>query len=296
MISRFVSKTASNSNETATNRAGQSGVLRRLGANPAAWLGGFLMLLLIATALLAPRIAPYPYDKLNPTQSLQPSSWQHLFGTDKLGRDMFSRVVFGAQLALQIGITALIIASGGGLLIGLASGYFKGWLDRALMGLVDLMLSFPPVLLALIIMYALGPGSGSLILAVGLSPVPGFARLIRGQVFSISAKDYVLAAQAIGASPSRIMLRAILPNVLNPVIVLGTVLFPEAILAGAGLSFIGLGVQPPSPDWGVLLLEGRAYLTEAPWLVNFPGLAILLVVLGSNLLGTALRQALTSKS
>jgi len=296
MISRFVSKTASNSNETATNRAGQSGVLRRLGANPAAWLGGFLMLLLIATALLAPRIAPYPYDKLNPTQSLQPSSWQHLFGTDKLGRDMFSRVVFGAQLALQIGITALIIASGGGLLIGLASGYFKGWLDRALMGLVDLMLSFPPVLLALIIMYALGPGSGSLILAVGLSPVPGFARLIRGQVFSISAKDYVLAAQAIGASPSRIMLRAILPNVLNPVIVLGTVLFPEAILAGAGLSFIGLGAQPPSPDWGVLLLEGRAYLTEAPWLVNFPGLAILLVVLGSNLLGTALRQALTSKS
>ncbi len=253
------------------------------------------MLLLITTALSAPVIAFYPYDKINPTQSLQPPSWQHPFGTDKLGRDMFSRVVFGAQLALQIGLVALVIALGGGLVIGLASGYLKGWTDGVLMGLMDLMLSFPPVLLALIITYVLGPGFGSLMLAVGLSPVPGLARLVRGQVLSLSAKDYVLAAQAIGASPSRIMLRTILPNILTPVIVLGTVLFPEAILAGAGLSFIGLGAQPPSPDWGVLLLDGRTYLVEAPWLVNFPGLAILLVVLGSNLSGTALREALSPK-
>jgi len=130
---------------------------------------------------------------------------------------------------------------------------------------------------------------------VGISPVPGFARLVRGQVLSIRARDYVLAAAAIGSPPSRIMFRTVLPNILTPIIVLGTVLFPEAILAGAGLSFIGLGAQPPSPDWGVLLVEGRGYLSEAPWLVNFPGLAILLVVLGSNLFGSALRQVLTQR-
>jgi peptide/nickel transport system permease protein len=296
MITKLVAKTEAGSNMPIRNRTGQSGFLGRFVANPSAWLGGFLMLLMVATALLAPLIAPFPYDKINPKESLQPPSGQHLFGTDKLGRDMFSRIIFGAQLALQTGLFALVIALAGGLLIGLAGGYFRGWLDGVLMGLVDLMLSFPPVLLALLIMYVLGPGFGSLILAVGLSPVPGFARLVRGQVLSIRAKDYVMAAQAIGASPARIMLRTILPNVLTPVIVLGTVLFPEAILAGAGLSFIGLGAQPPSPDWGVLLLEGRTYLVDAPWLVNFPGLAILLVVLGSNLSGAALRQALSQKS
>ena len=253
------------------------------------------MLLLVTTALLAAVIAPFPYDKINPRESLQSPNWQHLFGTDNLGRDMFSRVIFGAQPALQLGMVALLIALGGGLLIGLTSGYLGGRVDAVLMSLMELILSFPSVLLALIIMYILGPGSGSLMLAVGISPVPGFARLVRGQVLSIRARDYVLAAAAIGSPPSRIMFRTVSPNILTPIIVLGTVLFPEAILAGAGLSFIGLGAQPPSPDWGVLLVEGRGYLSEAPWLVNFPGLAILLVVLGSNLFGSALRQVLTQR-
>ena len=269
-----------------------SGFLSLFLSKPSAWFGGGLMLLLLVTALLAPVIAPYPYDKIKPRESLQPPSWQHLFGTDKLGRDMFSRIVWGAQSALETGTVALTIALGGGLLIGLSSGYLGGRVDSLLMSLVDLLLALPPVLLALVIMYILGPGFGSLIIAVGISPVPAFARLVRGQVLSIKVKDYVLAATAIGSPPLFIVLRTILPNVLTPIIVLATILFPEAILASAGLSFIGLGAPPPSPDWGLLLAEGRANLVEAPWLVNFAGLAILLVVLGSNLLGMALREAL----
>ena len=266
----------------------------RLLANPSAWVGGLIMLLLVVTAIFAPLIAPFAYDKMNNRAGLHPPSWQHPFGTDTLGRDMFSRVIFGAQPALQIGLVALMLAVGGGLVIGIVSGYIGGHVDAVLMALMEVFLSFPPVLLALLIMAVLGSGFGSLMIAIGLSPIPGLARVVRGQVRRIRARDYVVAAQAIGCSPARIMFRTILPNVLTPVIVVGTLLFPEAILAAAGLSFIGLGAQPPSPDWGVLLVDGRAYLTDAPWLVNFPGLAILLVVLGSNLLGGAIRKALSA--
>jgi peptide/nickel transport system permease protein len=186
----------------------------------------------------------------------------------------------------------LLISSLAGTLIGLVSGFYGGWLDTIVMRLIDLFLAFPGIFFALMIVTILGPSLTNAMIAVGISSIPGFARLVRGSVLSVKAQDYVLAARAIGVRNRRILFRTLLPNVLAPIIVLSTLQFPAAVLAAAGLSFIGLGAQPPSPDWGALLVDGQVYVRDAPWLFNFPGLAIFVVVMGSNLLGNALRDVL----
>jgi peptide/nickel transport system permease protein len=264
----------------------------RLLRHRSAIVGLVLLGLVIGAAIFAPVLAPFAPDKIGAGQRLQPPSARHLFGTDALGRDMFSRVLFGAQIALQVGAITLAIAAIGGTFIGLVSGYYGGWLDLILMRLIDLQLAFPGIFLALAIVTILGPGLNNAMLAIGIGSIPGFARLVRGAVMSVKAQDYILAARALGIPNHRILLRTVLPNVLPPIIVLSTLLFPSAVLAAAGLSFIGLGAQPPSPDWGALLVDGQVYLRDAPWLFNFPGLAIFVVVMGSNLVGNALRDIL----
>lgn len=266
--------------------------LVRLLRHRSALVGIVLLLIVFGAAIFAPLIAPYPIDKLGTGKRLTSSTWQHLFGTDQLGRDMFSRVVFGSQIALQVGFTALAIASIFGTLIGLVSGYYGGWVDTVAMRFIDLMLAFPGIFLALAIVTILGPGLFNGTLAIGISAIPGFARVVRGSVLSVKSQDYILAARSIGVPNRRILFRAIFPNILPPLIVLATLFFPGAILAAAGLSYIGLGSLPPSPDWGTLLVDGQVYVRDAPWLFNFPGAAIFIVVMGSNLLGNGLRDVL----
>ncbi len=273
-------------------RKGALGFVVRLLRHRSASVGIFLLLIVIGAAIFAPLIAPYPIDKLSTGKRLTGSTWEHLFGTDQLGRDMFSRVIFGSQIALQVGITALLIAVTFGTLIGLVSGYYGGWVDTLAMRFVDLMLAFPGIFLALAIVTILGPGLVNGTIAIGISSIPGFARVIRGAVLSVKSQDYILAARAVGVPNRRILFRSVFPNVMPPLIVLATLFFPGAILAAAGLSYIGLGSLPPSPDWGTLLVDGQSYVRDAPWLFNFPGAAIFIVVMGSNLLGNGLRDVL----
>lgn len=266
--------------------------VQRMSRIGAAWVGFILLVLVVGAAIFAPLIAPFAPDKVDTPSRLQPPSLQHLFGTDALGRDMFSRVVFGSQLTLQIGVIALAIAAFFGILIGLITGYYGGWIDGIFMRFIDLLLAFPGILLALMIVSTLGPNLTNAMIAVGISSIPGFARLVRGSVLSIRELEYITAARAIGVSSPRILWKAILPNAMAPIIVLATLLFPDAVLVAASLSFIGLGAQPPSPEWGALLVDGRLYIQSASWLITFPGLAIFITIMGSNLLGNALRDVL----
>lgn len=266
--------------------------VRRMSRIGSARVGFVLLVLVIGSAIFAPLIAPFDPDQVDPPSRLKPPSLQHLFGTDALGRDLFSRVIFGAQLTLQIGVIALAIAAFFGILIGLVTGFYGGWIDGLLMRFIDLLLAFPGILLALMIVSTLGPNLTNAMIAVGISSIPGFARLVRGSVMTIRELEYVTAARAIGVRSRRILLKAILPNAMAPIIVLATLLFPDAVLVAASLSFIGLGAQPPSPEWGALLVDGRLYIQSASWLITFPGLAIFITIMGSNLLGNALRDVL----
>lgn len=266
--------------------------LGRLLKNRTAQIGLFLLALVVGAAIFAPWIAPYPVDKLGTGPRLQGPSAAHFFGTDALGRDVFSRVIFGSQTALQAGIIAIVIATSIGTLIGLFSGFYGGWLETVLMRFMDLLLAFPAIFLALLVLAVLGTGLTNGIIAIGIATIPGFARVVRGQVLSVKTQDYVLAARATGATDLRILFKTVFPNTVAPIIVLATLVFPSAILSTAGLSFIGLGAQPPSPDWGAQLVDGQVYLRTAPWQFNFPGLAIFITVMGSNLLGNALRDLL----
>lgn len=266
--------------------------LRRLFKSRTALIGMFLLALVVIAAVFAPWIAPFPPDKLSTGPRLQAPSGAHLFGTDALGRDLFSRVIYGSQTALQAGIITIGIATVFGALIGLVAGFYGGWVDVVLMRIVDLLLAFPAIFLALLVLAVLGTGLTNGIIAIGISTIPGFARIVRGTVLTVKAQDYVLAARATGSSNGRILFKTVFPNTVAPLIVLATLVFPSAVLASAGLSFIGLGAQPPSPDWGAQLVDGQVYLRTSPWLFNFPGFAIFITVMGSNLLGDALRDLL----
>ncbi len=266
--------------------------LSRLLRNRSAQIGLFLLALVVGSALFAPWIAPYPIDKLGTGPRLQGPTVQHLFGTDALGRDLFSRVIWGSQTALLAGVITIGIATSIGTLIGLVSGFYGGWVDVVLMRFMDLLLAFPSIFLAILILAILGTGLTNGIIAIGISTIPGFARVVRGTALSVKAQDYVMAARATGSSNRRILYKTVFPNTVAPIIVLSTLIFPSAVLASAGLSFIGLGAQPPSPDWGAQLVDGQVYLRTAPWLFNFPGLGIFVTVMGSNLLGNALRDLL----
>lgn len=276
-------------------RSGIRWVLVDLFSRRPAQLGGFIVLLLILAALLAPVIAPYDPYAIDVRERLIPPTWAHPFGTDDLGRDLFSRVIYGARTTLQTGVVVVLIAASIGSLIGLVAGYAGGVVDTVLMRLVDIMLAFPYILLALAIVASLGPSLQNALIAIGLAYVPGWARFVRGNVLTVSTQEYVTSARAVGATPARIIRSHILPNVLSSIIVLASLDFPAAVLSTAALSYVGLGAQPPTAEWGALLTGARSYMRTAPWLVNFPGLAIFVTMLGFNLLGNALRDTLDPK-
>jgi peptide/nickel transport system permease protein len=270
---------------------GVGGVLRvvvrnRLAAVALAVLAGF-----VAVALLGSRLAPYGRNQLSPDR-LQPPSLDHLFGTDQLGRDVFSRVLIGAGPSLRVGLVAVSIALVAGVVLGLVAGYYRGWIDDVIMRCMDVLFAFPAILLAIAILAIRGRGATNAMIAIGVVYTPIFARVTRASVLSVREEVYVRAARSIGAGDLRIMGRHVLPNVAAPVIVQTSVSLAFAILAEAALSFIGLGTQPPEPAWGRMLADGRGYIQDAWWIAVFPGLAIFVVVLSFNVLGDALRDAL----
>jgi peptide/nickel transport system permease protein len=254
--------------------------------------GFYLILILALVAVFADRLAPYDPIRVVADSSLQSPAREHLLGTDPLGRDILSRLIHGARLSLRVGLVSVGIAALCGTTLGLLAGYYGRWLDLVIMRLIDLLLAFPNVLLALAIIAVLGPGIFNLMIAVGISATPGYGRLVRGSVLSIKEHTFVEAAVAVGAPDRLIIRRHILPNVLAPVIIFSTLGMAGAILTGAALSFLGLGVQPPTPEWGTMLSEGRNYLRIAWWIATFPGLAIMVTVLSINMLGDGLRDAL----
>jgi len=266
--------------------------VRALMRSIAGKLGAVLILLVVFVALAAPVIAPYDPLAIDIPHRLEGPSATHLFGTDETGRDVFSRVLFGSQISLRVGVIAVSIALGLGVTLGLIAGFYGGVTDLLVMRLIDIMQAFPGFLLALAIIAMLGPSLMNAMIAVGIGESPGFARLVRGSVLAVKGQDYVMAARVVGAPNGHIMRRQVLPNALSPIVVLATLEFPVAILIAASLSFLGLGAQPPSPEWGAMLVEGRTFITTAPWLINFPGLAIFVTVLGFNLFGNAVRDAL----
>lgn len=254
--------------------------------------GIIIILLFIMAAIFAPLLAPYdPYEQNWNETLLKPSS-QHLLGTDSLGRDTLSRLIFGSRNSLMVGIVALGIAAIFGMSLGLIAGYFGGWINIIIMRFIDAMMSFPMILFALIISALLGGGMRNVMIALGIAMLPGYARLMCGQVLSVKENDYVLAEHASGAGHLRIMLRHILPNCFPPLIVMVTMQIGAAILGEAGLSFLGVGIEPPAAAWGLMVEDGRTYLLTNPILSFAPGLAIMLVVFGFNMVGDGLRDAL----
>jgi peptide/nickel transport system permease protein len=260
--------------------------------HPLALTGGGLLALLTAAALLAPVLAPADPLAQDLQRRLQPPGWPHLLGTDEFGRDLLSRVLYGARISLRLGVLAIAAALGAGTLLGLWAGYRGGWADALIMRLMDLMLAFPSILLAIAIVAVIGPGIDNVMVAVSIVLVPQYARLVRAAVLTIRQLNYVEAARALGASDAHVLIKAILPNCLVPLIVQSSLSLATAILDAAGLSFLGLGAQPPAPEWGAMLSGGRDLLLRAPWVMAFPGLAIFAAALGLNLLGDGLRDAL----
>jgi peptide/nickel transport system permease protein len=265
---------------------------RRLVRSRGATSGGVIFGLFVIMALAAPLLTPYDPIRLNVVESLEPPSARHWLGTDQFGRDVLARVIYGARVSMAMGVVAVTISVVLGLALGLVSGYYRGTVDLLVMRLVDVMLAFPGILLALVIIAVLGPNLGSAMIAVGVSGMPLFVRVVRSSTLTVRALQYVEAAQAAGSGDARMLVRHVLPNVLTPVIVLVTLGIPAAIVAGAALSFLGLGVKPPTPDWGEMLSKGRAFMGTAWWLSTFPGLAIAVVVLAINRFGDGLRDAL----
>jgi len=267
----------------------------RIRRNPAALVGLTIVLVLLVAAIFAPVIAPADPLAQNLGAGAQPPSWHHLFGTDKLGRDMFSRILYGARISIRIGFVAVGLAMSAGSAIGLVAGYAGGKIDAVLMSAMDLMLAFPSIILAIAITTLLGPSINNLMIAVGIVYIPQYARLCRSSVLAVKDVEFVEAARALGAFAPRIVLRHVLPNVLAPLLVQATLGIATAELEAAGLSYLGLGARPPTPEWGAMLNDARDYWLSAPWALIFPGTAITLVVLGFNLLGDGLRDALDVK-
>ena len=266
--------------------------LARLGASWSGRIGGAIALLLLAVAAAGPTLYPVDPYRMAVGQRLRPPSTQHPMGTDEFGRDLLARVIHGSRISLRVGLISVAIGGLVGAALGLAAGLGGRATDLTISALVDVMLAFPGFLLALAIVATLGPSLENAMIAIGIRRVPVFVRVVRAGVLSLRTSEFVLSARALGASPLRVATLHVLRNVAPPLIVLATLQFPEALLVSAGLSFLGLGAQPPLPEWGALLTSARVYLTRAPWLVNFPGLAILITVLGLNLLGNALRDVL----
>ena len=271
---------------------------RGLRANPLLVAGGALALLIVAVALLAPLIAPFPGDAgtaTHPFTVLKPPSAAHWFGTDQVGRDILSRVLYGARVSPLIALFVLLIACGIGIPLGVAAGYFGGWLDEAIMRVTDIFLAFPPLLLALALAAVLPASLTSVTIAIAVTWWPWYTRLIRGQAASVAGRPYVESCRALGIPRRQIIFRHILPNSVTPLIVQVSLDVGGVILTASALSFLGLGAQDPVPDWGLMVAEGQSYFTSDWWAVTFPGLAILLTAFAFNLLGDGLRDLLDPK-
>jgi peptide/nickel transport system permease protein len=270
-------------------------VFFRLRKSPLAMFGLGIILLLIFVALFADVLAPYPYQKQNLSHMFETPSKTFLLGTDEFGRDILSRLIYGARISLQVGFIAVGIALIVGGMLGAVAGFYGGWIDNGIMRVMDVLLSIPQTLLAIAIAAALGPGLFNLMIAVGIASVPTYARIVRGSVLSIREMEFIEAARAVGSSDLRIILKHILPNSMAPIIVQSTLGVAIAILYAAGLSFCGLGIQPPYPEWGAMLSGGRQYIRDYPHLTLYPGLVIMFTILALNFLGDGLRDALDPK-
>jgi peptide/nickel transport system permease protein len=255
-------------------------------------LGATILVVMILLALFASNLTPYNPEQVTPALRLRPPDALYIFGTDDFGRDVFTRIAYGARLSLLVGVISVSIAATTGVTLGIAAGYYGGWLDTVIMRLIDVMMAFPGILLALVIVAILGRSLPNVMIAVGISAIPVYARMARGTTLSLKNMDYVSAARAIGAPNRRIMAQHIFPNILAPLIVIATNGVAGAIISIAALSFLGLGAQPPTPEWGIMLSEGRVYLRNAWWVTTFPGLTIMITVMAINLMGDGLRDIL----
>jgi len=265
--------------------------IRLLLGNRSAILGLIVIAFVIIVAIFAPYIAPYGPNDQNLLKRLSAPNQEHLLGTDGLGRDILSRIIYGSRISLSVGAISVGVGVLVAIPLGLLAGYGGGLLDDIIMRIVDVMLSFPSILLALVVISILGPGLFNVMIAIGIWSIPLFTRMVRGEVLSTKEEVYIEAARSIGRSKFTIAIRHILPNCFAPIMVLATLRFASAILSAAALSFLGLGAQPPTADWGRMLSQGRQYLRTAWWFSTFPGLAIMFTVLGFNLLGDGLRDS-----
>ena len=265
---------------------------RRLFRHRSATLGLVIVVIVSMVAVFAPHIMPHDPLKQDILSALSPPSRDHPFGTDAMGRDLLSRVILGSRISVTVGLVVVLVAGTTGILAGLVAAYFEGWVDNVISRFIDLLLAFPSFLLALSVLTILGPSLINAMLAVAIATIPSFARVARGAALSEKQKDHILAARVIGVNNVGIIFRHILPNTLAPLIVLATVSLATAILTTASLSFLGLGAQPPTPEWGAILARGREYMRVAWWLTVFPGMAIAISVLALNLLGDGLRDLL----
>lgn len=265
---------------------------KKLFSHKTALFGLIVIVGFIFMALAAPLIAPYPYDEMDIDKILNPPSMENIFGTDEFGRDIFSRIVYGARASLKVGFIAVGISMVVGSILGALAGYYGGVIDYVIGGITDIAWSFPVSLLAIAFAAALGPSFKNLIIAVALVSWSGYTRLVRGQFLSLRETEFIEASRALGMNDMRIIFKHMLPNSLAPIIVLVTMEVPKIIIVESSLSFLGLGVQPPTPSWGSIMSSGRSYILEAPWISLLPGLTIMLLVLGFNLFGDSLRDTL----
>lgn len=263
--------------------------------NKLALFGLGIVLFFIIVAIIAPLIAPYTYQDQNLIDRLQPPSSKHWFGTDDFGRDIYSRILYGARISLWVGFFSVLGSVILGTLLGIVSGYYGRWVDAIISRIFDIMLAFPSILLAIAVVAILGPSLQNALIAIAVINIPNFGRLVRSKVLSVKQEEYIMAARAVGMKDSRILFRHILPNSISPVIVQATLAIATAIIEAAALGFLGLGAQAPTPEWGKMLADSKEYLVQAPWTLFFPGIAIMLTVLGFNLMGDGLRDVLDPK-
>lgn len=268
---------------------------KRLGRNKTAMGGAVILLIFIVASLLAPWIAPHPVDQMNFDNRLAAPSATNLLGTDDFGRDIFSRLLYGGRISLMMGLITVVLSTVIGVSLGIIAGYYRR-VDMFIMQGMDILMSLPALLLAIAVIAVLGPGLTNAMIAVVIAVIPSYVRIVRSAVLSIREKEYIEAVRALGIRDWKILLKHILPNILSPIIVLSTIQFGVSILAAAALSFLGLGAQPPMPEWGAMVFVGKSFLSQAWWMSIFPGMTIMLVVLGFNLLGDGLRDALDPKT
>jgi ABC-type dipeptide/oligopeptide/nickel transport system permease subunit len=267
-------------------------IVNRLLHNKSAMIGFVMLMIIMVACILSPVISPAGFNAQNLLEKFQEPGTRHFFGTDNLGRDIFSRILYGGRVSLWIGFASTMVSAIFGITIGLLAGFFGGWIDNIIMRILDIVMSIPPILLAITIAAALGTGVNSAIIAIGVASIPIFARLTRAPILQVKNEEYIEAARAINAGNVRIMFRHLLPNILSPLIVQTTINIAMSILAAAGLSFLGMGVQPPNPEWGAIISSSRSYIVDHSYMVTAPGLAIALTVIALNLFGDGLRDCL----